>query len=93
VRFGIRTLTVRIGWRAAIVIYCALLGLAYAGTVVLWAFGFFPRPWLVFLAVPLAVPPFLLMGRPPARRKPIIPLVMLHHLGFGVLYCVSWFAG
>jgi 1,4-dihydroxy-2-naphthoate polyprenyltransferase len=93
VRFGIRTLAVRLGYRSAIVLYCVLLLLAYAGTAVLARAGLFPHLRLIFYALPLAAPPFLFMGRPPERRAPIIPLVMLHHLGFGVLYCLSWFTG
>jgi 1,4-dihydroxy-2-naphthoate octaprenyltransferase len=90
-RYGIRTLTVRIGYRHAILLYCVLLFSAYAGPFVLWAVGLFPRPGLVLLALPFAVPPFLFMGRPPERRAGIIPLVMLHHLAFGSLFCASYF--
>ena len=93
VGFGIRTLTVRIGYRPGILLYCILLSAAYASTALLRALGFFPHLHLIFFAIPFAVPPFLMMGRPPQKRKPIIPLVMLHHLAFGALYCVSYFSG
>jgi len=91
VRHGIGTLAVRIGYRRAVIVYCALLFLAYASPLVLWRVGVCPRPLLVFLALPFAVPPFLFMRRPPERRMPIIPLVMLHHLVFGSLFCASYF--
>lgn len=90
-RYGIRTLTVRIGYRRAIVLYCVLLFCAYIGPFILWTAGLFPRPGLVLLALPFAVPPFLFMRRPPERRAGIIPLVMLHHLAFGSLFCASYF--
>jgi len=93
VRFGIRTLAVRIGYRRAIFVYCVLLFLAYTGPIVLRVAGVMPRIWLVYLALPFIVPPFLFMRRPAEKRKGIIPLVMLHHLVFGILYCISFWKG
>jgi 1,4-dihydroxy-2-naphthoate octaprenyltransferase len=90
-RHGIRTLAVRIGYSRAVGVYCALLACAYIAPLVLWRAGLFPRPGFVFLALPFAVPPFLFMRRPPERRMGIIPLVMLHHLVFGSLFCASYF--
>ena len=91
-RYALRTLAVRIGYRRAIRVYCALLACAYASPVALLLGGLYPPPWLIYLALPFTVPPFLFMSRPPERRKPMIPLVMLHHLVFGVLFCVTLFA-
>lgn len=91
-RYGIRTLTVRIGYKGAISLYCVLLGLAYATPALLTPFGLFPHLRYIYFALPFTVPPFLLMGRPPERRMPIIPAVMLHHLAYGALYCLSWFS-
>ena len=91
-RHGIRTLAVRIGYTRAVAIYCVLLACAYAGPALLWRGKILPRPWLVYLALPFAVPPFLFMGRPPQKRAGIIPLVMLHHLAFGALFCITIFA-
>ncbi len=90
VRFGIRTLTVRIGSRRAIALYCILLAGAYASPVALRALGVFPHLHLLYFALPAAVPPFFFMGRPAERRAGIIPLVMLHHLVFGLLYCLTY---
>ncbi|MGO9310931.1 MAG: prenyltransferase [Spirochaetia bacterium] len=90
-RFGIRTLAVRIGYRRSVVVYCALLACAYASPAALCAAGSFPHLRLIYLAAPAAVPPFLFMRRPPGRRKGIIPVVMLHHLVFGLLYCLTYF--
>ncbi len=88
-RFGIRTLAVRLGYGRAIALYCVLLLCAYASPAVLYALGWFPRFPLVYIGAAAAVPPFLLMGKPPQRRGFIIPLVMLHHLVYGFAYCVS----
>lgn len=90
-RHGIRTLTVRIGYRPALVLFFALLALAYAGTALLSRIGLMPDTRLVFLAAPFAVPPALLAFREPARRNGIIPLMMLHHLAFGTLTAVTYF--
>jgi 1,4-dihydroxy-2-naphthoate octaprenyltransferase len=90
-RFGIRTLAVRIGYRRAVIVYCALLAFAYASPVVLYFLGSFPHLRLIFLAAPAAVPPFFFMRLPPERRAGIIPVVMLHHLVYGFLYCLTYF--
>lgn len=89
-RHGIRTLTVRIGYRRATALYFLLLALAYAGPWVLAAAGLFPRPELTLAAAPFAVPPSILVFRQAERRARIIPLVMLHHLCFGALYCAAY---
>jgi 1,4-dihydroxy-2-naphthoate octaprenyltransferase len=90
-RFGIRTLAVRIGYRRAVAVYCVLLGAAYASPAVLSLLGAFPRPRLIYLAIPFALLPFLFICRPPERRAGIIPAVMLHHLVYGFLYCFMYF--
>ena len=91
VKHGIRTLTVRIGYRRAVTVYCGLLACAYASPAVLSLIGGFPNLRVIYLAVPAAVPPFLFMGRPPERRAGIIPVVMLHHLVYGFLYCFTYY--
>jgi 1,4-dihydroxy-2-naphthoate octaprenyltransferase len=88
-RHGIRTLTVRIGYRPAAALYLVLLAAAYAGAAVLGLVGLLPRAWLVLGAAPFAVPPTALVFRPHERRQGIIPLVMLHHLVFGALYAAA----
>ncbi len=91
-RFGIRTLAVRIGYRRAVIVYCVLLACAYASPAILYFLGSFPQPGLIYLALPAAIPPFLFMGRPPTDRTGIIPVVMLHHLVYGFLYCLTYLA-
>jgi 1,4-dihydroxy-2-naphthoate octaprenyltransferase len=91
-RYGIRTLAVRVGYGRAVGLFCALVAAAYAGSAVLLAAGFFPHLRLLPFAVLSAVPPVLFMRQPAQRRGPLIPLVMLHHLAFGSLFCLSWFA-
>ena len=90
-RHGIRTLTVRIGYARAVLTYCALLFLAYATPALLAELGMFPHLRLIYLALPFTILPFLLMGRPAHRRVMIVPAVMLHHLAFGTLFCLTYF--
>jgi 1,4-dihydroxy-2-naphthoate octaprenyltransferase len=90
-RFGIRTLAVRIGYRGAVILYCALLVCAYISPAILYLLGYFPHLRLIFLALPAAILPFLFIWRPPERRTGIIPVVMLHHLVYGFLYCLTYF--
>ena len=92
VRYGIRTLAVRIGYGKAIRVYCVLLLLAYCTPALLAADGLFPHLRYLYFALPFTIPPFLLMRRPASRRAPIIPAVMLHHLAYGALFCLSYFA-
>jgi 1,4-dihydroxy-2-naphthoate polyprenyltransferase len=89
-RHGIRTLSVRIGYPAAAGVYLCLLALAYAGPWALAAAGLFPRPWLTLAALPAAVPATVIVVRRLERPRSLIPLVMLHHLVYGALYCAAW---
>ncbi len=89
-RYGIRTLAVRIGYTPAVALFCALVLAAYACSALLVPSGLFPHLRLLPWGLLLAVPPIVFMTRSPARRGPLIPLVMLHHLGFGVLFLLSW---
>jgi 1,4-dihydroxy-2-naphthoate octaprenyltransferase len=89
--FGIRTLTVRIGYRRAILVYCLLLACAYGTPAILYALGSFPHLGLLYLAAPTAIPPLIFVRLPPERRHGIIPFVMLHHMVYGFLYCLTYF--
>lgn len=89
-RHGIRTLSVRIGYPAASVLYLVLLVCAYAGVGVLGLAGIVPNAWYVAAAVPFAVPPTVMVFQPHERRQLIIPRVMLHHLAFGGLYVAAF---
>jgi 1,4-dihydroxy-2-naphthoate polyprenyltransferase len=90
-RYGVRTLTVRIGYRQAFRLFLILLACAYASAVLLYLGGVLPRLPLIFLALPFTVPPILYVRTPPEKRMAIIPFVMLHHLVFGLLFCLSYF--
>jgi 1,4-dihydroxy-2-naphthoate polyprenyltransferase len=89
-RYRIRTLAVRLGYNPAVALYCALLAAAYLLPVLLWRAGLFPHLRFLYFALPSAVPPFLFMKKPAALRMPIIPLVMVHHLAFGTLFCLTY---
>jgi 1,4-dihydroxy-2-naphthoate octaprenyltransferase len=89
-RHGIRTLTVRIGYRSSSVLYLLLLASAYLGAGALGLAGIVPNAWYVCAAAPFAVPPTAMVFRPHERRQLIIPRVMLHHLVFGGLYVAAF---
>jgi 1,4-dihydroxy-2-naphthoate polyprenyltransferase len=92
-RHGIRTLTVRIGYRPALALFFALLAAAYAVSAVLAVCGLMPSLRLIFFALPFAVPPAVVAFREPSRRMVIIPLMMLHHLVFGGLFALTYVLG
>ena len=56
---------------------------------VLAAAGLFPRAWLTLAALPAAGPSTVMVLRRSRRRGALIPLVMLHHLVYGCLYCAA----
>ncbi len=89
-RLGIRTMTVRIGYRSALGVFFALLVFAYGSAALLRLFAVVPHLKLIFLAVPFAVPPAALAFRAPGGRSRIIPLIMLHHFAFGALYALTF---
>ena len=92
-RYGIRTLSVRIGYGPAVGLFCLLVVGAYGVSAAFWIGGLFPHLRLLPFALAFAIPPVVFMTLPAARRGPLIPLVMLHHLAFGVLFCLSWYTG
>jgi 1,4-dihydroxy-2-naphthoate octaprenyltransferase len=85
-RHGIRTLKMRVGYRASSIIYLALLASAYLGTGALALSAHDPRLLIGTVALPFAVPPTVMVFQPHEHRQGIIPRVMLHHLVFGGLY-------
>ena len=89
-RHGIRTLTVRVGYRASSVLYLVLLASAYLGTGALALADRAPQLLIAAAALPFAVPPTLLVFAPHERRQGIIPRVMLHHLVFGGLFTAAF---
>ena len=89
-RHGIRTLAVRVGYRASSVIYLVLLASAYLGTGALALSVHDPRLLITTVALPFAVPPTVMVFQSHERRQGIIPRVMLHHLVFGGLYTAAF---
>jgi 1,4-dihydroxy-2-naphthoate octaprenyltransferase len=90
-RYGIRTLAVRIGYRRAVIAYCGLLACAYASPAILYLLGSYPHLHFLYFGLPATVPPFFFMNLPAEKRGGIIPVVMLHHLVYGFLYCFTYF--
>lgn len=92
-RHGIRTLTVRLGYRAGVAIYWALLLLAYGGALLLWAIGLLPAPWLLAPSL-LALPaPLRLLHAARQERRPLVPLTARLHFVFGLGFAACYLAG
>jgi 1,4-dihydroxy-2-naphthoate octaprenyltransferase len=89
-RHGIRTLTVRVGYRTSSMLYLVLLASAYLGTSALALFGHAPQLLITGGALPFAVPSTMMVFQSHERRQGIIPRVMLHHLVFGGLYTAAF---
>lgn len=83
---GHRTLTGRLGYRRAVILYFLLLAAAYGGTVALHYLGLHPCPWGVFAALPLLIGPVSRLRRGGIRRKGMIPFMMVHHTLFGTAF-------
>ncbi|HUX20348.1 MAG TPA: prenyltransferase [Spirochaetia bacterium] len=92
VHHGIRTLTVRIGFKAGVRLYYALAAGAYLTTVVLALFGLIPLVSIIltFVALVFLVKPTSKLNARPEERRPAVPLIMLHHLAFGLLFLVAY---
>ncbi|HUZ17490.1 MAG TPA: prenyltransferase [Spirochaetia bacterium] len=92
VRHGLRTLTVRIGFKAGVRLYYALAAGAYLATAVLAILGLIPLPSLILtiLALVFLVKPTSKLTASPEERRPAVPLIMLHHLAFGLLFLAAF---
>jgi 1,4-dihydroxy-2-naphthoate polyprenyltransferase len=90
VKHGIRTLTVRIGYKPALFLYYLLILISYLSTVFLFYYGLFPHLKFIFFSLPFTVYPTILAYRKPEKRMAIIPYIMLHHLAFGILFLLTY---
>lgn len=91
-RHGLRTLTVRIGFAAGVRLYYALAAAAYLSTAFLAIIGLIPLPSLVLTIIALVflVRPTRKLTARPEERRPAVPLIMLHHLAFGLLFLAAY---
>lgn len=88
--FGIKTFTVRFGMKAASILFYVLLGIAYAGPVVLFFTGLFPHLFFIFLGLPFLIKPFRAPYFPKEKRKKIIPLLVIHHFVYGAGFILTY---
>jgi len=88
-RDGHQTLTVRIGYRPAVKLYCVLLLLAYLITALLLVLDLLPGALWLLPSLLLTLRPVRLLNAPARNRAPLTPATARLLLGFGVLYCVA----
>lgn len=84
---GIGTLSVRIGYTAAIRLYVGLLAIAYLSSLILWGLGFLPYAWIVLFSLPLMIKPLGYLNRTAVERKPLTPATGVLFFAFGSAYC------
>ena len=84
-----QTLTVRIGYRPAVRLYCVLLLSAYLLAALLLALDLLPGALWLLPSLPLTLKPVRLLNVPASQRTPLTPATARLLLGFGVLYCVA----
>ncbi len=84
---GIRTLTVRIGFKPAVVLY--VLGLVCVYLLCIWlsVMDILPQALWTLLSVPLTILPLLYLSHSQEKRLKLTPATGKLFMLFGVLYC------
>ncbi len=90
-RHGIRTLTVRIGYRRGVALYYALVAFAYLSSLGLAIAGLLPHAWLLLPSLAALPAPLRHLHAPRAGRRPLTPLTARFHLVFGLLFTLAYF--
>jgi 1,4-dihydroxy-2-naphthoate octaprenyltransferase len=86
---GIKTLTVRIGFKNSKLLYLTLLSSSYLLTVIFVLTGYYPISTLsVVITIPLAVKAFKNVAQ---ARKTGVPVTNQLHLSFGLLQLLALF--
>ena len=86
---GIKTLTVRIGFKNALLIYYVCL-VAIFGIALLFSFtGLIPQAWLVLLGLPVALLALRHLHKPATQRTQLTPATGRSFMIFGLLYCLA----
>ncbi|GAA0689778.1 hypothetical protein GCM10009104_15370 [Marinobacterium maritimum] len=88
-RDGLHTLTVRIGYAAAVRFYFGLLAGTYLMSAMLLSLGLLPGAFWLLLSLPLVLRPVRLLRAPADQRTPLTPATARVLLVFGVLFCVA----
>lgn len=86
---GIRTLSVRIGYERATMLYYLFLVSIFISAVLMSFLQIISHSWLVILSLPVALMPLRHIDQTPESRAPITPLTGKAFFLFGALYCVG----
>ena len=91
-RDQIGTLTVRIGYERAVLLYRLLLAGSYLSVFLLWWQQLLPQFWPLLLTLPVAIAPLRLLRKPAPERIPLTPKTGRLLTLFGIAYCVALIA-
>jgi len=87
---GQRTMTVRIGYQPAVMIYKVMVVAAYVSVLLLWLLGYMPFTGWVLLSIFALKAPWQLLNVPAEQRVSITPLTGRFHGIFGSLLLLSY---
>lgn len=85
---GLKTLTVRMGYRFSSNLYLGLVIATLIFCFILKAIGYLNYVWPTLVILLLAIPPVKMLKASADRRQKITPLTARLLLGFGVVFCV-----
>lgn len=86
---GLKTLTVRTGYKLSRRLYLVLLVLTPLSTLLLWFVEVIPAPWPLLAALPFMLMPLRYLNRPAEERRPLPPATGRLVMIFGLLFCVT----
>ncbi len=87
-RDGLKTLTVRMGYRFSSSLYIVLIVATLLSSLILKTFGYLSYIWPLLIILLLALPPLRMLKVSAEKRHKITPLTARLLLGFGAVFCV-----
>jgi 1,4-dihydroxy-2-naphthoate polyprenyltransferase len=89
---GIKTLSVRLGYKVGVKLYYGLVALVYFISALLFQVGYLNHIILILLTMLVLWQPFKLLHAPKTERRPLTPLTGRFYFIFSIAYLVSiWF--
>ncbi len=85
-RHGLKTLSVRIGYKNAVILYFLLIAITYGGIIWLYFIGLIPNLYFLLFGILFMIPPTIIILKNNNKMKNIIPWMMVHHSIFGLLF-------
>lgn len=89
-RHGIKTLTVRIGYKRSVKLYWLTVALAYGSTLGIYMAGMLPHLYFIPFSALVLLKPVKFLEAPKEERRPVTPLTARFHLVFGILFILTY---